>query len=128
MKISFITLHVRDVDASIRFYETVLGFTVGRRFSPRPGMDIAFMGDGHGGSVEFIKDDSAGFFSGSGVSLGFRVDDIDAVRSKLAGLGVEIAYGPVRSSGGVSLLGARDCNGLELGFVQEPAGDKPALA
>jgi lactoylglutathione lyase len=103
----------------VAFWEKVLGFRVERRFSPRPGMEIAFLADGSGGRVEFIEEADKPAYSGSGISVGFRVPDAAQAAAFLAAQGVEIAYGPIAMPSGVKLLGARDPNGLELGFVEE---------
>ena len=66
MQINFITIHTSDLEKSIDFYRLVLGMQVSRRFSPRPGMEIAFM-DGGGIQLEFIRDDKTPPFSGSGI-------------------------------------------------------------
>ncbi len=65
MKIDFVTIHVADIERSITFYNRVLGMQLSRRFSPRPGLEIAFMG-GSGVQVEFVHDDLAPAYSGSG--------------------------------------------------------------
>ncbi len=119
MKIDFITIHVADIGRAVDFYHRVLGMQVSRRFSPRPGMEIAFMGGG-GQQVEFICDDQALPYNGSGVSLGFYVHDIEQTAAHLKENQVEIVSGPIAMKSGVKLLGARDPNGLELGFVQQP--------
>jgi len=120
MKLGFITIHTKDVHASVDFYEKILGFKVVRRFSPRPGGEIAFMDDGSGGTVEFIKGDGEKVFDGSGVSIGFYVDDIEKTAAFLKSQNVAIVSGPVTVPNGTKLLGARDVNGLDLGFVQMP--------
>jgi len=119
MKIDFVTIHVADIARSIEFYHRVLGMQVSRRFSPRPGMEIAFMG-GTGTQLELIRDDQVAPFKGSGISLGFHVVDMDQTVAHLKENKVEILHGPVAMKSGVKLLAARDCNGLELGFVQQP--------
>jgi lactoylglutathione lyase len=119
MTINFITIRVGDIERSIDFYHRVLGMQISRRFSPRPGMEIAFMG-GAGLQVEFIRDDQAEPYRGSGVSLGFHVPDIEKTAAHLKENQVGIVSGPIIMKSGVKLLNARDCNGLELGFVQQP--------
>jgi len=119
MKINFITIQTRDMERSVDFYRRVLGMQVSRRFSPRPGMEIAFM-DGSGLQVEFIHDDQTPPFSGSGISLGFHVHDMEKTVAHLKNNQVEIISGPITMKNGVKLLHARDCNGVELGFVQQP--------
>ena len=119
MKIDFITIHVADIERSIMFYNRVLGMQVSRRFSPRPGMEIAFMG-GSGTQLEFIHDDMMPAFRGSGISLGFNVADMEQTLALLREHQVEIVSGPHVMKNGVKLLGARDINGVDLGFVQQP--------
>jgi lactoylglutathione lyase len=120
MKIGFITVYTIDIQKSIDFYERVMGFTLSRRFSASAGIEIAFMDDGHGQQIEFIKDLKELPYSGSGLSLGFHVENIAKTLAHLESHGVEILFGPLAMENGVKLLHARDCNGLELGFV-EPA-------
>ena len=115
---NFITLHSVDLERSIAFYSRVLGMTLARRFAPRPGMEIAFM-DGGNIEVEFIHDGNPVEIP-AGVSLGFNVEDMDATVARLKTEGVEILTGPDTMPNGVRLLRARDCHGLDLGFVQQP--------
>lgn len=119
MKIDFVTIHVADIERSIKFYNRVLGLQVSRRFSPRPGMEIAFMG-GSGTQLEFIHDEMVPAFKGSGISLGFYVADMEQTQALLQENQVEIVSGPHLMKNGVKLLNARDINGVELGFVQQP--------
>lgn len=121
MKIDFITVYTIDIHKSVDFYERVLDFKVSRRFSPGAGVDIVFMDDQHGHQIEFIKDIKELPYSGSGLSLGFYVDDIKQTAAHLENHGVEILFGPITMDSGVKLLHARDVNGLELGFVESPA-------
>ena len=46
MKFIFATLHVKNLEESIRFYETVTGMKLARRFPAGPRTEIAFMADG----------------------------------------------------------------------------------
>ena len=62
MNIGFLTLHVRDFKTSVDFYGKVLDMKVTRRFSPQPGMEIVFLSDGSGGTVEFIRNKKEKFF------------------------------------------------------------------
>jgi lactoylglutathione lyase len=119
MKLDFVTIQVADIEKSIDFYTRVLGMSVSRRFSPRPGMEIAFMGEG--AQVELIRDPQARSFQGRGISLGFHVADIEETLALLKENQVEIVHGPAAMPSGVKLLHARDLNGVELGFVQQEA-------
>ena len=94
MTINFVTIHVADIERSIKFYNRVLGMQVSRRFSPRPGMEIAFMG-GSGVQVEFIHDDQVPPYKGTGISLGFYVADMEQTLALLKENQVEIVSGPL---------------------------------
>ena len=120
MNIGFLTIHVRDIAASIDFYEKILGMKVTRRFSPGPGMEIVFLSDGSGGTVEFIRSENDKMYSGEGLSLGFYTDDMDKIIAHLKAHNVPVLSGPAVTPDGTKLLSARDINGLELGFVQMP--------
>lgn len=120
MKIDFITVYTIDIEKSIDFYQRVLDFKVSRRFTPGPAMEIVFMDDQHGHQIEFIKDNKELPYSGSGLSLGFYVKDIKKTAEHFEKQKVDILYGPLTLSSGVKLLHARDNNGLELGFVEQP--------
>ncbi len=121
MKLEYVTIHTADLPASIAFYEGVLGFRLVRRFSPRPGMELAFLGDGAGGQVEFVAGGEGPAFGGQGISLGFEVADIEATAAMLRAKGAAIIMGPVTMPNGLRMLRARDPNGLELGFIQDAA-------
>jgi lactoylglutathione lyase len=121
MKIDFITVYTIDIEKSIDFYQRVLDFKVSRRFTPGPGLEIVFMDDQHGHKIEFIKDIKELPYSGSGLSLGFYVKDIKKTAAHLESHGVDILFGPLTLPSGIKLLHARDNNGLELGFVEQPA-------
>ncbi len=123
MKIEFVTVNTAKLEASISFWQEVLGFTIARRFSPRPGMEIVFLADGSGGQIEFVSGGDPAY-QGGGISIGFNVPDMDATIGMLASKGVSIAYGPLDMPNGVRLLGALDPNGLALGFVQEGRSGK----
>jgi predicted enzyme related to lactoylglutathione lyase len=120
MKLDFITVYTIDIEKSIAFYQHVLDFKVSRRFTPGAGVEIVFMDDQRGHQIEFIKDIKELPYSGSGLSLGFYVDDIKKTAEHLESHHVEILFGPITMDSGVKLLHARDINGLELGFVEQP--------
>ncbi|MDF2677211.1 MAG: Glyoxalase/bleomycin resistance protein/dioxygenase, partial [Bacillota bacterium] len=46
MKFCWATLHVKNLEESIKFYEEVVGLEVSARFPAGPDMEIAFLGNG----------------------------------------------------------------------------------
>jgi lactoylglutathione lyase len=119
MQIGFITVHVEDLERTIAFWLEVMGFAVARRFKAGPKVEIAFMDDGGGHQLEFITG-TGHKVGGHGFSIGFDVEDMDATVAHLKKHGVALTFGPQTMPSGVTLLSAKDLNGLSLSFVQNP--------
>lgn len=91
MNLSWARLMVKDLDASIKFYEEVVGLPVKDR-QPVPGMQIAYLGDDNGLLVlicgdapHYDKDKEVG----NGMALGFVVDSLEEKISLLHENGYE---------------------------------------
>ena len=107
MKLEVVPLPVRDVDAAKDFYSAKVGFTVDHDVSPNAGMRI----------VQMTPPGSAcSVVIGVGLPLGepgsvkgvqLVVEDLDAVRSELAGRGVSISE--VQQMGPEGTPGSRFC-------------------
>lgn len=107
MKLEVVPLPVRDVDAAKDFYSAKVGFTVDHDVSPNASMRI----------VQMTPPGSAcSVVIGVGLPLGepgsvkgvqLVVEDLDAVRSELAGRGVNISE--VQQMGPEGTPGSRFC-------------------
>ena len=107
MKLEVVPLPVRDVDAAKDFYSAKVGFTVDHDVSPNESMRI----------VQMTPPGSAcSVVIGTGLPLGepgsvkgvqLVVEDLDAVRSELAGRGVSISE--VQQMGPEGTPGSRFC-------------------
>ena len=51
MNFIFATVHVKDLDVSVRFYEEIAGMKVIRRFSAGPSGEIAFLSGEDGAQI-----------------------------------------------------------------------------
>ncbi len=71
MKFCWTTLHVTDMEKSLHFYQVITGLPLNRRFTPAPGRDIAFLGEGTT-ELELILDDQRQIPATS-ISIGFIV-------------------------------------------------------
>jgi len=120
MKMGFITVNTTKLEESIEFYTRIMGFKVQRSFSPRPGMTLTFLTDDSDVLLEFISGEGIEAYQGKGLSLTFDVKDINNTYNHLKKHNVQITFGPTEMPNGVKLLNAKDINGLELGFIQEP--------
>jgi len=73
MKFCWTTLHVKNLDASIKFYTELVGLSLNRRFKPNDHMELAFLGS-EPTELELIEDTQAPKQPVDGISIGFLVD------------------------------------------------------
>ncbi len=109
------TVHVKDIDASIRFYEDIVGIHVVRRFPGGKDSEIAFLGDGET-KLELIG--GAGGFSGGGISIGFTVENLDEKLAFVQQKDIAIHSGPFSPNPATRFFFVQDPDGLLVQFVQ----------
>jgi lactoylglutathione lyase len=85
-RFSWVTLHVQEMERSLRFYRDFLGLSVANRMSPSPNAEIVFLGAGDT-KVELIAEGSDALSAGTspsatdgtkiggGISVGFVVSE-----------------------------------------------------
>ena len=119
MKYGFVTISVKDMEESAKFYKDILGLEEARRFSPQPGVDIMFLKDESGSAIELIthggNDDAA---VRAAVSIGFEVESLEDTMAMLKEKNVVISRGPLGAPGGVRFLFVKDPNGVEIEFIE----------
>ena len=118
MKFLWTTLMVNDMDASLRFYQEIVGLPVNRRFTASDGSQYAFLGKGET-QLELIKSVSGTIPSyGTEISIGFEEhylsEKIRFVRDR--GLAVDGPYSPNPS---ISFFFIKDPNGIRVQFVEQ---------
>jgi lactoylglutathione lyase len=119
MKFLYTTILVSNLDTSVKFYETQAGLTLQSRFPAGPGKEIAFLADKAGDTcVELIHDAASGVFKGSGISMGFLVDDLDKERAakETAGLNPGPVIAPVPHT---RFFYIADPDGLKVQFTEQ---------
>ncbi|CAM3382487.1 MULTISPECIES: VOC family protein [Saccharibacillus] len=114
---NWLTLRVRDLEASIAFYNGVLGLPVDRRFESR-GRLIAMLGTAQQPKIELIQGGDVNVRPGSGISVGFEVESLDAAMAELADRGIPIARGPVSPNPRLRFLYVLDPDGFEVQLAQ----------
>lgn len=120
MKYLWTTMHVKDMDASLKFYQNVLGLEMEWRRPAGPGMEIAFLkAEGTDTKVELIcAEDFQGQAEGVELSLGFAVEDVEAKREELAAAGY--APTPIISPNPMTkFFFIKDPDGITIQFVAE---------
>lgn len=112
------TIHVKDIETSIKFYEEVVGLTLRRRFSPRPGQDLAFLGLGET-EIELIHYEGE-VLPGNieGISIGFSCNDAENLKAKLTDAGL-IVSDMVMPNPNLKFFIVKDPDGINVQFVQD---------
>ncbi len=119
MKITWITIHVKNMDVSKHFYCDVLGLKVKHEMAPRPGMKICFL-DGGPIDYELIEDaDHRLIHIGDSVSAGFVVDSLDEKIAELKRKGVTKIAGPIQPSPSIRFIYIKDPDGMTIQISEQ---------
>ncbi len=118
MKMQHVTITTKCIDESVEFYQTVAGLNIERDMRSVPEHKIVFLSNASGETCVELSENTDASFAGSGISIGFAVDDAEAYREKLIGLGMEV--GEMISPAPVTrFFYTKDPNGLSIQFIQE---------
>lgn len=116
MRFLWCTIYVKDIEASIRFYQDIVGLNVTRRFS-EPGAELAFLGDGDT-KLEIIQGKGEPH-TGGGVSIGFLVDNLEEKISFIEEHGLKLHSGPFAPSKRTRFFFVSDPDGVLVQFVEQ---------
>ena len=106
------------MEESLNFYQGVAGLELERRFSPRDGMEIVFLGKGET-KIELIRNGlEKEPVMGNGISLGFETESIDELTKRLEEKGIAIVGGPFQPNPHIRYIFVLDPNGLKIQFVE----------
>ena len=118
MEFLFNTIEVSDIEKSFEFYKEVIGLKVARRIKPQDNMEIIFLEDEKGNTVELVdyKDQSVEDRAGkSNIKMGFAVEDLDKTIKYLNKEGIEIIEGPIPIENG-RFVDITDPDGIKIGL------------
>lgn len=90
MIIQWVTIHVKDMETSRKFYEDILGLKVLRSFSPGPGRQITFLGMDGGSQIELICEEGAGEWAVEEYAVGKRAFEEHVTEECAAGQAVSV--------------------------------------
>lgn len=118
MEFLFNTIEVSDIEKSFEFYKKVIGLELARRIKPQEGIEIIFLEDKKGNTVELLdyKDQKLEDRTGkSNIKMGFAVDDLDKTIKFLNKEGIDIIEGPVPIENG-RFVDIIDPDGIKIGL------------
>lgn len=119
MKFNWVTLNVKDMEESLKFYQEIVGLKINTRFPAGPGMEIAFLGDGET-KVELIHDSNRkDVHMGQDISIGFSVESLDDMMDLIKQKGLQIHSGPFKPNQSTSFFFVLDPNGLKVQFIEQ---------
>lgn len=118
MKNLWTTIHVKNMDDSVKFYTEILDLTVDKRYSPAEGVEIAFLGSGETKFELISTPQSDGVTFTNHVSTGFSVESVDAYIKHLREKGIEIIEGPLAPNPYVKFFYILDPNGYRIQLVE----------
>ena len=118
MEFCWVTINVKDMQESLRFYQDILGLNINRRMSPGPKTEIVFLGSG-GTEVELIRNaDKTEFSYGRDISIGFTVESVENTIAVLKIKGIEKIAGPFQPSPMIKFIYVDDPNGVKVQLVE----------
>lgn len=121
MKLCWVTITVKSMEDSLKFYQDIVGLKVNRRFEAGPGVEIVFLGDEEGGTqIELIHNEHIKNINvGKDISLGFLVDSIENHMKFVQENGVEIHDGPFQPNPSTRFFYVLDPNNIRIQFVEQ---------
>jgi len=116
----WVTINVKDMEDSLRFYQEIVGLKVNRRFKPMSSTEISFLGsEGTNTEVELIKNDkNTNPQYGKDISMGFIVKSLENTIAGLKTKKIGNIEGPFQPGPNVKFIYITDPNGVKIQFVE----------
>ncbi len=118
MRFCWVTINVKNLSESVKFYQDIIGLDVIKRMNPNPEMEIVFLGSGET-QIELIwnaKNKETNY--GKDISLGFEVESVDKMIEILKGKNIPILSGPFQPNPTIKFIYIQDPTGLKIQFVE----------
>lgn len=119
MKFLWTTVHVKNMEESLNFYQNIVGLKLTDRFNVTPTMEISFLGEDDTKLELICNDNFKNIIAGNAVSLGFKVDSLDKMLELVKSRGIEIKSGPTQPNPNLKYFIISDPNGLKVQFAEQ---------
>lgn len=117
MKMVHVTINTADLEKSLAFYQEIVGLKIQTDMRQKGGMPIVFLGNGQESTCVELIENKEQPYSGSGLSIGFHVDDVDAMHKWMEEQGLQPS--PVISPDSKSkFFFVNDPNGVSIQFIR----------
>ncbi|WP_449600259.1 VOC family protein [Paenibacillus sp. Marseille-Q9583] len=117
LSMNWVTLRVRDLEASLDFYNRILGLSIDRRFESR-GKQIVMLGTVDQPKIELIQGSDPALKPECGVSVGFEVASLDDAIEYLKSQGIPVARGPITPNPHLRFLYILDPDDFEVQLAE----------
>ena len=118
MNFCWVTIHVKDMSTSLKFYQEIIGLNINREMNPAPEMQIVFLGSGKTEIELIFNANHTDLSYGKDISLGFTVESVDREIEKLKQNKIEILSGPFQPNPHTKFFYILDPNGIKIQFVE----------
>ena len=115
MKMVHVTIYTGCLEDSIKFYKDVVGLDIQNYFREFGG-NIVFLAKDKGDTQVELIDDPQKAYKGSGISMGFHVDDVEAKREELIAKGLHVTP-IIAPNPHVKFFFVEDPNGVTVQFI-----------
>jgi lactoylglutathione lyase len=120
MKYLWTTIHVKDLEESVKFYRELMGLQVLQRFPAGPGVEIAFLHntDMNETQIELLCNQNETIAFTESITLGFAVESIDRMLELLEEKSITVINGIVETPK-YKWITIKDPNGAVIQFFEQ---------
>lgn len=119
MKFSYVTMRVRNLAVTQKFYEEIFAFVEVKRLKPRPGMEIVFLNKNGATGIELIEEETF-TEKQSNINLTFDTENMIELIDMLKEKDVQIVAGPIPIGNGGEMMIINDPDKVQIGFITNP--------
>lgn len=112
------SIHVTDIEASLKFYTEVVKLEVVRQMELPNGNKMAFLGKGETHLELIYRPDHTIETYSKDISIGFKVDSVEETMKTVIEAGYEIYMGPIQPSPHIKFFFVLDPMGVNVQFVE----------